>query len=95
MKKIYLSIIMKIAKDLEQKINKTIGSNITVLRRYHNVTQVDVAGWLGVSFQQVQKYEAGRTPLQISQAVILAEKLKVSLSDLCNSNGFAIKAINS
>jgi len=42
-----------------QKIDKVIGRNIRIHRLARNMSQTELGDQLGVSFQQVQKYENG------------------------------------
>jgi transcriptional regulator with XRE-family HTH domain len=46
--------------DDENRINERVGRNIRKLRVLAGWTQTDLAGWLGLTFQQVQKYERGQ-----------------------------------
>lgn len=48
-------------------IDMNIGKRLKVLRILHNVTQADVAAKMGVSFQQVQKYETGKSRMSASR----------------------------
>lgn len=46
-------------KEIEQFVNERIGIEIRSQRREHGLTQQDLARELGVTFQQIQKYERG------------------------------------
>ncbi len=49
------------------QVDINIGKRLKVLRILHNVTQVDVAAKMGVSFQQIQKYETGKSRMSASR----------------------------
>ena len=50
---------------------KKIGRNLKRLRLENGLTQKDIANVLGVSFQQVQKYETGQNKLPIESLLYL------------------------
>lgn len=52
---------------MELKINRQIGKNLARLRRRAGIGLVDVAQVLGVSYQQVQKYETGRNRISAAR----------------------------
>jgi transcriptional regulator with XRE-family HTH domain len=60
---------------------RIIAENLKTLRDCAGLSQTDIAGFLGVSYQQVQKYEAGinRIPLQL-------------LPTLCDAMGVPVEA---
>ena len=45
--------------DQELAVNKVVGQNIKYLRKLHYLNQTKVGNAIGVTFQQVQKYEKG------------------------------------
>jgi transcriptional regulator with XRE-family HTH domain len=45
----------------ESRVNERVGRNIRKLRVLAGWTQADLAGQLGLTFQQVQKYERGQS----------------------------------
>ena len=45
--------------------NRQIGQNLRELRKNSGLTQQDIATALGVTFQQIQKYEKGTTRLPL------------------------------
>ena len=47
----------------EVEFNTIVGKNIRYLRKSKKLTQTNVADAIGVSFQQVQKYEKGSNGL--------------------------------
>jgi len=58
-----------------------IGSLIRSLRHAAGLSQEQLAELVGVSFQQIQKYESGHTTLNVIKLQQLAEALKVPTSD--------------
>lgn len=48
------------AKQKATEIDRSIGENMKTLRALAGYTQMQIAEYLGVTFQQVQKYETGR-----------------------------------
>lgn len=58
-------------------IDQAIGRNIRFHRMRCGMTQADLAAVLGVSFQQIQKYENGRNHIAASRLVKVAARLDV------------------
>lgn len=48
-------------------VDRFVGEKLTRLRREHDYSQKDVADLLGVSFQQVQKYERGKNRISVGR----------------------------
>lgn len=63
------------------QINAHIGHNLRQLRHSSGLSQTAFADLLGVSFQQVQKYEKGHNRLPIDKLYILHSLLHVPLDD--------------
>lgn len=59
-----------------------LGERIALLRRAHEVTQVQLAEALGVSQQTLQSYEVGRRRIPVSALPTVAKVLSVSLEEL-------------
>jgi len=66
-------------KGRAQEIDQYVGDRIKQIRKQKGLTQDDVAEALGVSFQQVQKYENGKNRISYSKMVELSLFLKISL----------------
>lgn len=60
-------------------IDKEIGQRLWQLRKTRGLTQKDLAERLGISFQQLQKYENGINRLSVSRAVEIAKALNTSV----------------
>ena len=69
---------MENARSLETHI----GIRISALRRERALSQEELADRISVSYQQVQKYEKGRTRISVSRLVDLAAALGVRLAEL-------------
>ena len=66
----------------EIAVNKVVGQNIKYLRKVHKLNQTKVGNAIGVTFQQIQKYEKGMNGLSALRLKQLANKFKVSLDVL-------------
>ena len=60
-------------------LEREIGARIRARRRQLGLSQSELADQLGVSFQQVQKYERGANRVAASTLVATAEALGVSI----------------
>lgn len=60
-----------------------ISANLKRLRRERGVTQEDLAGFIGVSFQAVSKWERGEGYPDITMLPVIANYFNVSLDELC------------
>ena len=56
--------------------------NLIQLRKYHRLTQEELAEKIGVTRQAIAKWEAGETMPDLEKSRLLAEVLEVSLDDL-------------
>ena len=70
----------------ELAINTVVGQNLKYLRKVHNLNQTKVGNAIGVTFQQIQKYEKGKNGLSALRLKQLADKFKVSLDVLVDPN---------
>ena len=64
------------------RLDVAIGQRIRERRRALGLSQQDLAEQLGVSFQQVQKYERGANRISFSRLVEVSGALRCSLADL-------------
>lgn len=64
------------------QIDATVGANLRRIRSLRQMTQEALADQLGVTFQQVQKYEKGSNRISASKLVMIAEALDCDLSSL-------------
>jgi transcriptional regulator with XRE-family HTH domain len=58
-----------------EDIEKVIGDNLASARKAKEMTLKELADKLGISFQQVQKYENGKNRISASQALKIAKIL--------------------
>lgn len=63
-------------------IDVEVGARLRVLRKLRGLSQSDLAERLGLTFQQVQKYERGANRISASKLWQVAEILKVPVSEL-------------
>lgn len=62
--------------------SKRLGELIKTLRKRAGMSQQALATRLGVSYQQIQKYEYGRCELSLSRAISMAEALGAPIETL-------------
>ncbi len=63
-------------------LNKSLGANLQHLRMARGLNQTELGRQLGVSLQQVQKYESGKDRMAASTAFRAAESLGVEIGAL-------------
>jgi transcriptional regulator with XRE-family HTH domain len=63
-------------------VDKKVGSVIRTQRVKLGLTQSELAATLGLSFQQIQKYEKGTNAVASSRIPDLCRKLEISPNDL-------------
>lgn len=62
------------------QVDQGIGSRIALLRTANGLSQSQLAEALGISFQQVQKYEAGKNRIGAGRLQAIADRLNVPVS---------------
>ena len=72
---------------------KQIGKKITELRKHNNLTQMELADKLNISFQAVSNWERGNTMPDISKLPELAEIFKVSVDELLSGKASLIESV--
>ena len=60
-----------------------IGDRLRALRKDRNISQSDLAVLIDVSYQQLQKYESGRTALTVPAMKVIAAALGVKPCEIC------------
>jgi transcriptional regulator with XRE-family HTH domain len=68
-----------------EDLDRALGAAIRLRRRSLDMTQEQLAGACGISFQQVQKYENGANRVSFSRLVQIARALDCRVTDLTNS----------
>jgi transcriptional regulator with XRE-family HTH domain len=66
-------------KDVAHPIDKHVGSRVRMRRMMLGLSQSQLANALGLSFQQVQKYEKGMNRIGASRLQQISEILKVAV----------------
>ena len=66
----------------EIEIDATVGKNLRTIREARRLSQDALATQVGVTFQQLQKYEQGDNRISASRMVLIARALDVPLVDL-------------
>jgi transcriptional regulator with XRE-family HTH domain len=68
--------------EAQHEADLALGRRLRSLRVTHGVTQTALGAVLGVSYQQIQKYESGESRLRVSQLRRIAEAFGVSATEL-------------
>jgi transcriptional regulator with XRE-family HTH domain len=68
-------------------LDAMVGARIRVFRNHRRISQTDLADAIGVTFQQVQKYEKGANRIGASRLSRIATVLGISVGDLFESVG--------
>lgn len=68
-------------------IDLAVGARIRIRRRFLKISQDDLAAALGLTFQQVQKYERGENRVSASMLVRIAARLETSVAALVGEDG--------
>lgn len=63
---------------MSHPVDAHVGHKLRQLRKARNLSQTDLGRDLGISFQQIQKYEAGSNRISASRLFELAQALNVS-----------------
>ncbi len=70
--------------------SREIGAKIKELRKSMNISQEALAEIMGVSYQQVQRYEAGTNKLNVENIQVIAQILEVPMSVFFSDDGTAL-----
>ena len=62
----------------EKRINDELGALVRKLRKHRGLTQHDIANAIGITYQQFQKYEAGKNRISSGQLFAIAKTLDLS-----------------
>ncbi len=63
-------------------VDIAVGARVRLLRKARNVSQATLAEAIGVTFQQVQKYERAANRISISMLARIAETLGTNIAEL-------------
>lgn len=72
----------KVTSEMEKETYKKIGQKIRDIRKKNNVSQRAIASYLGIAYQQYQKYEKGINKLSINTLSEVCNYFKCDLLDL-------------
>jgi transcriptional regulator with XRE-family HTH domain len=67
-----------------------IGARIAAVRSAQGMSQTTLAQAIGISFQQVQKYEKGRNRVASGRLRAIADKLGITVEELVGSSSPAV-----
>ena len=70
-------------------IDVGVGARVRIRRRWLGFSQTQLANALGITFQQVQKYERGSNRISASMLVKIAAKLETTVAALVGEDGQA------
>jgi transcriptional regulator with XRE-family HTH domain len=76
-------------------LDAMVGAKIRMLRINRGMSQTGLAERIGVTFQQVQKYERGANRVGASRLSQVASVLGVSVGELFESSGSGSRGLNS
>lgn len=74
--------IFYVKKDFYMTIKKNIGKRIKELRKKSGMTQGELAIGVGVTYQQIQKYEKGTSSISTDKLFKIAEILGINIDML-------------
>jgi len=75
-------------------IDRHVGSRIRQYRRLLNLSQQDMGEKIGISYQQIQKYESGVNRISAGRLFMFAEILEVPIQKFYEGINTAIKGRN-
>ncbi|HEX7761872.1 MAG TPA: helix-turn-helix transcriptional regulator [Caulobacteraceae bacterium] len=78
-----------IDRDGPDPIDIAVGARVRIRRRWLSMSQSQLAEALGLTFQQVQKYERGANRVSASMLVKIAAKLETTVAALVGEDGAA------
>lgn len=70
----------------EQQINLKIGKYLKNIRKNNSIRKTDITKILGVSSQQLTKYENGSNRISAAKLILLFEKLGIDFNIFFNNN---------
>jgi transcriptional regulator with XRE-family HTH domain len=85
-------------RDKNNPVDSLVGARIRILRKRRKMSQGELGTALGVTFQQVQKYENGKNRVGASRLHMVATALNVPITELFDGTtdtGSALKATKS
>lgn len=68
-------------------LDVAIGARLRLFRNLKSLSQEQLSRQLGISFQQIQKYESGKNRIPVARLAVIADLLDVPLLRFVESNG--------
>lgn len=78
---------MEHKKHQDKDFNIKVGNIITMLRSRMGMTQKDLGDKMGISFQQIQKYESGDSSITIARLTQICKIFEISPLAFFNETG--------
>ena len=75
----FIFIVSLMQENANMSIYRQIGEKIRRLRLTKGLSQKDLAKYVGVTYQQIQNYEKGKSKIPVDRLIRIAEALEVSL----------------
>ncbi|MBC8198501.1 MAG: helix-turn-helix transcriptional regulator [Desulfobacteraceae bacterium] len=72
-------------------IEKKIGLKIRQIRKNWGLSQIDLAERIGISFQQIQKYEKGSTRISVMRLQQISEAFGINITTFFEEGKSALK----
>jgi len=69
-----------------EPVDKLVGQNIRIFRMAKGISQTELGNSVGVTFQQIQKYEKGANRVGSSRLAKIAAILKVPISNFFDNS---------
>jgi transcriptional regulator with XRE-family HTH domain len=69
---------------------KTIGLKIKSFRKIMGISQMELAGIVGISYQQIQKYEKGISRISVDRLKQIADALGVPITEFFASEDYKV-----
>jgi transcriptional regulator with XRE-family HTH domain len=66
----------------EQEFDREIGARIRAARRARGLSQTELGRLVGVTFQQVRKYELGTNRIPLARLMVIAPALRIGIEAL-------------
>lgn len=68
---------MKAKRAVQTDISRVIGQNLKLIRELNNLTQLELGEQLGVSYQQIQKYESGKNRIPMESLIEIRKRFDI------------------
>ena len=82
--RVFMSKVVKVDRRRVQDADRILGERIRARRNQKGMSQEELGHALGVSFQQIQKYEKGSNRVSTGRLIRACQALGCSISDLAD-----------